>query len=183
MVKEIWKDIDGYDGIYKISNMGRVKSLAKNVNMPNGGTRLDCERIIKGSVAPNGYRRINLSKNGRVITHSIHRLVLESFDINVDNKPYVNHKDGNKLNNRLSNLEWVTGSENILHSLYELGNISKLNKNKRVLVQILDDEKKVIREHLGIRNCAKIEKISTKTIYEYNDSGKIYRGYYWRVIK
>ena len=114
---EIWKDIQEYEGLYQISNYGRVKSLRDN----KGNYR---EKIIKSRPSKNGYIIINLSKNGKAKTFKIHRLVSIHFIPNPENKPQVNHKDGNKLNNSVSNLEWVTASENSLHATH----ITKENK-------------------------------------------------------
>lgn len=99
MGKEIWKDINEYENIYQISNLGRVKSVKKGI-------------IKKPSVLPRGYLRIGLSKCGKVKYYSIHRLVAEAFIPNPFNKPCVNHKDCNTSNNNVDNLEWCTWEEN-----------------------------------------------------------------------
>lgn len=120
MKSEIWNDIDGYKGKYQVSNLGRVKSLYHVVIRKNGHPMPINEKILKPGVSSNGYFTIVLAKNGNKNTRTIHRLVASHFIENIDNKKEVNHKDGDKLNNRVSNLEWVTPSQNIKHS-YDTG--------------------------------------------------------------
>ena len=108
---EIWKDIDGFEGIYKISNYGRVKSLYRVVN--NHPMK---EMIRSNSLTKDGYVKIRLLGNGKDITARVHRLVAKAFIPNPNNKETVNHKDGNKQNNRVDNLEWSDRSEQLYHA-------------------------------------------------------------------
>ena len=101
---EIWKDIEGYEGLYQVSNLGRVQSLYGK------------GRILKQSNST-VYPHVSLSKNGQSTTFSVHRLVGLAFVPNPENKPEINHKDGDKNNNVASNLEWITASENQKHSV------------------------------------------------------------------
>lgn len=105
---EIWRDIAGYEGFYQVSNFGRVKSFKSGQ-----------ERILKPTFR-NGYLRIKLCNAGKYSHINIHRIVAQSFIPNINNKPQVNHIDGCKLNDHVSNLEWCTNSENRQHS-YKLG--------------------------------------------------------------
>lgn len=111
-MEEIWKDIEGYEGKYQVSNLGKVRSLdRKTGNHPRKG------KVLKPCANRNGYLAVNLyNKNTNREARSIHRLVAQTFIANPDCKPEVNHKDGNKQNNRVSNLEWCTGSENKIHA-------------------------------------------------------------------
>jgi hypothetical protein len=102
---EQWKDIEGYNGLYRISTMGRVKSFHKK------------NAKILSPVFYGDYYGVQLCINGNKKKHYIHRLVAESFIINCDNKNQINHIDGNKLNNTVSNIEWCTASENRLHAV------------------------------------------------------------------
>lgn len=105
---EIWKDIQGYEGRYQVSNLGRVKSISKGV-------------VMKPFICGSGYQELILL-NGERKPKLLHRLVAEAFIPNAHGKKEVNHKDGDKFNNRADNLEWVTPSENQMHSHRVLGN-------------------------------------------------------------
>lgn len=114
---EIWKGIEDYKGIYEISNIGKVKCLSRDVVSTRfGHIRHYPERIAKVYTRNNGYEFVELSKNGKAKKYSVHRLVAQAFIPNPDNKPQVNHIDGNKISNCVENLEWVTCSENIKHA-------------------------------------------------------------------
>lgn len=106
-MSEIWKDVKGYEGLYQVSNKGNVKSFYKNRN-------------LKPSKHSRGYLVVSLFENHNRKQFFIHRLVAETFIDNVNHKEEVNHKDGNKTNNCVENLEWCTGSENRLHA-YDTG--------------------------------------------------------------
>lgn len=108
---EIWKDIDGYNGYYQVSNYGNVRSVDRFDGVHDRkGT------IIIPSVKQNGYLQVGLRKHNTRKWFGVHRLVATHFIDNPHNKPQVNHIDGNKLNNTVENLEWVTGKENQRHA-------------------------------------------------------------------
>lgn len=106
--QEIWKDVKNYEGLYQISNLGRVKSMSKFA-----GFSYRKERMLKTSLDKDGYVKVTLCKNNRTRFSSIHRLLAECFIPNPNNYPQINHKDENKQNNDLSNLEWCTCKYNI----------------------------------------------------------------------
>ena len=108
-INEIWKDIKGYEGLYQVSNLGRVKSLEK---IDFSGHKRKC-KILKLALNRYGYAYLTLSKNGNKKAYTVHRLVAESFIPNPNKLPFVNHKDENKSNNRVKNLEWCTHEYNI----------------------------------------------------------------------
>ena len=99
----MWQDIEGYEGRYQISSAGNVYSY-KN------------DRELKCGINSQGYKMVALSKNNKIKTYPVHRLVATMFIENKDNKHIVNHLDGNKSNNYWLNLEWCTNSENSLHA-------------------------------------------------------------------
>ena len=138
-MEEIWKDIENYIGLYQISNFGRVKSKKK---------------IISKHITSSGYYRITLYNYGNKKHLKIHRLVAQAFILNPENKPQINHIDGDKLNNHVSNLEWCTAKENINHS-FKIGLINQCgennNANKLTNKEILE-----IRDLSGILTQTKI---------------------------
>lgn len=107
--KEVWKPIPGYEGLYEVSNKGRVKRLEQDIICKNGVKRHKKERILKGTVQNNGYLYVNLYDGPK----RVHRLVAEAFIPNPEGKPQVNHKDEDKTNNHVENLEWMTAKENL----------------------------------------------------------------------
>lgn len=111
---EDWKNIKGYEGFYKVSSMGNIKSLKRKVKHPTGYTRTVNEKVLKPTIV-NGYHHVDLSKYGKRERHLVHRLVASAFIENHNKKPQVNHIDGNKTNNNVNNLEWATASENVTH--------------------------------------------------------------------
>lgn len=118
-MQEVWKDIKGYEGIYQASNFGRIKSLERI--WYSGRNRCikktKPEQIMKYRLAKNtGYCLLKFVKDGNEKHFFVHRLIAETFIPNPNNLPEVNHKDGNKENNCMDNLEWVTSKDNIKHA-------------------------------------------------------------------
>lgn len=114
---EIWKDIEGQEGLYQVSSLGRVRSLDRCVTTIDSNKHNYKGQILNPTAGKNHYPTIKLrTKEGTRKTFKVHRLVASAFLPNVKNKATVNHKDGNKLNNQLDNLEWATFSENNYHA-------------------------------------------------------------------
>jgi len=122
---EFWKDVKGYEGLYQVSNYGRIRGLDRMVGYRKGKKRCWKGSIKTPTARKNGYLKINLYKNNMSVTREVQRIVAEAFIDNPMNKEQVNHIDGDKKNNHVENLEWVTQSENVLHSVYVLGHCIK----------------------------------------------------------
>lgn len=127
---EVWKPVVGYEGLYDVSNLGRVKSFNRNGNNRN----TDLIRIQR--INQFGYLAFSLTKNNKKKLFQSHRLVAISFIENTENKSQVNHKNGIKTDNSVENLEWNTPSENCLHSYYVLNNKSGVIKAQKKAYEV-----------------------------------------------
>ena len=190
---EIWKDIKNYEGLYQISNLGNVRSLDRYVrsgimnNQNNNSKVLKKGKILKPRVNYKGYCLISLSKDNKQKNKSIHRLVAETFILNPDNKPQVNHINGIKTDNKVENLEWCNNSENQIHA-----NRTGLQKN-RILITKQKFSKPIVQYDLKgnkikkydslqeASQCLKIDKryISACATGKTKSSG----GYIWKYVK
>ena len=129
MNKEIWKDIPEYKGLYQVSNYGNIRSMDTIINC-KGAKNIDKHirygKILRQNKTTTGYYYVNLSKQGKVKNMRVHRLVALTFIDNPNNYLLINYIDGNKLNNKVENLEWCNHSYN-LKEAYRIG----LRKKKR----------------------------------------------------
>jgi hypothetical protein len=147
-MQEIWKNIKGFEGLYQISNLGRVKSLKRVVNYckeSKSRTKKHTvdEKIKKGTQKGNGYLHLSLYKNNIGYNRYIHRLVAEAFLPNPNNYKTVNHKNLNKKDNRVENLEWCSYLDNNMHAreniCFKSGKklkieATKLNTNEKEII-------------------------------------------------
>ncbi len=177
--KEIWKDIEGYEGYYQVSNLGRVRSLTREVRCGNS-IRVFRERIRKPQIMSKGYYQLALLKNGKDKRFLIHRLVAYAFIPNPENKTEVNHINGVKTDNNVENLEWVTSRENSIHAVHtglhnaikgERHANSKLNRK-----DVLEIRRRYIKGCAGQKKLAKEYCVTRNTIY------KIVKGITWKHI-
>ena len=172
MEKEIWKDIRGYEGLYKVSNLGRIKSLSRyhwnGVNWWKSKDRILTPRTSKKKYH---YMSVQLVKEGRKRSNYIHRLVAEAFIPNLKKYPMVNHKNENKHDNRVENLEWCDGVYNATY-----GSMKEVNKKKRKLVKFThleDGTSFILDEHVEYERLG-FSKSAIRTAICY---GKNYRDY------
>ena len=154
------KYINGYDGLYKIDfsgNIYREESIVYSDLRYTNGRKIK-SNILKPHLGKNGYFSITLTKNGIQKRFYLHRLLAESFIDNPDNKPCINHKDGNKINNNLNNLEWVTYKENNIHNIETLNKVKRgYNKNNDLEIKIFELYNKGFNKSdiAKILNCSK----------------------------
>ena len=183
-LNEIWKDIKGFEGLYQISNYGRLKSF-----------KVSKHGIVMSVTNKNGwYLTVRLSCKERIHTARIHRLVAEAFIPNPNNFPIVNHKDGNKQNNYDWNLEWCTGSYNVKHSMEmhpeQCSEMIHYNKHVRPRPIAMLDKKTgaILRVFSTGTEAGRITGICTRNILqtcnrEKNEHGYVRKsagGYVWR---
>ena len=166
MKKEYWKPIVGYEGLYMVSNWGRVKSM----NYRHSGK----ERILKPVTNSSGYLLVKLCKDGKVKTFTVHRLVAEHFIPNPNNYKEVNHKDENKTNNVVSNLEWCDRKYNQNYG-------TRTEKcSKKVYQYTLDG--KFVKEWASTCECGRNGYTQQAISACCNGKLKKYRGFIWKYL-
>lgn len=114
-MEEEWRPVVGFEGLYEVSNLGRVRSLDRIVKRVKTGQLFCRGQILKPLRLATGYSRVDLAKNKKHFHKAIHRLVAEAFIPNPEKKPYVNHINGERSDNRVLNLEWADNSDNQRH--------------------------------------------------------------------
>lgn len=184
MKNEIWKDVVGYEGLYQVSNLGRIKSVERIIVGKNGVTIPVKSKIKKPFDNGRGYLSVMLYKGNKGYPMYVHRIVCEAFIPNPNNLPCVNHKDENKQNNNINNLEWCTYSyNNSYNGLRErvVDTYKKNHKNMKTVYQY-SLEGDFISSFIGVREAERIT--GCKTIHHnltglYKQAG----GYRWSYVK
>lgn len=178
-MSEVWRDIEGYEGLYQVSSEGRVKSLERTFIDKIGRERYVKERILKPGVDRYGYLLVTLYAGGKRKKLKVHRLVCQAFHDNPGNKPCVNHIDENKTNNAASNLEWCTYEENINHGTRNAR--SAETKSKPVAQYALDGE--LIKVWVSAREAQKQAGFSYKHISNVaTGKHKTHKGFIWKYV-
>ena len=170
---EMWLSINNYEGLYEVSNLGRVKSLQK---LSIDGKRLPEKILSTYNVGSEGYAGVKLYKDGKKKSFRVHRLVAEAFLDNKDNLPMVNHKDENKVNNNISNLEWCDNSYNCTYGDNIHRRSSKLNKT----VEQCDMYGNVLLTYKSLKDCCKSGYSETSVSKCCNGKLDKYKGFTWR---
>jgi len=160
-MEEIWKDVQGYEGLYQVSNHGRIKSLPRldSMGRQKGGL------VLKPKSRKDGYKRINLYYKGKMETYLVHRIVANAFIPNPYVKPQVNHIDEDKSNNKVNNLVWMTAKENINYgSCIER---SVKNRDQKSIAKKVDHKAigKNIR-YIHSKKVVSIDKDGNKCLYD-----------------
>lgn len=173
-MNETWKDIEGYEGLYQVSNLGRLRTLQR-YNFSKKKHEKTC-KVLKLNEHRQGYKTTTLSKNGKRKTYLVHRLVAAAFIENEKSKPEVNHIDADKRNNCVSNLEWVTAKENSMHA-------SKLNiKNTKKAVEKIKrrvffyEGEKIVKIFDSGAQCARELNLNYKSLNSSLNRGYRYKG-------
>ncbi len=171
-MSEEWKFIEGFEGYYMVSNLGRVKSVNREITRSDGKIKNFKEKMLIITKFGNGYSRINLCRDGKAKDYLVHRLVANSFVFNEDpsNKIEVNHKNGDKECNEHSNLEWCTSRENKLHA-FRTGLSSQKLGEAHPMSKVSDAQVLEIRELYSTggftqMKLAEIFGVGRTTIYE-----------------
>ena len=165
---EIWKDIEDYDGVYKISNYGRVRSYKNKIE------------IILFPKDTHGYLTVYLLKNRTKKRVGVHRLVAIAFLPNLENKPEVNHRDGNKKNNHVNNLEWNTSAENIRHALDTGLANSRIGENHKHSIMTVSDA--LLIKEARVNNVPLRELVRKFSQYTMANIYSVYTGVTWNHI-
>lgn len=177
---EIWKDVVGYEDSYEISNLGNCRSKDRKIFMDcYGGYEREFKgQVLKTNKLRNGYLRFTLMDKGVTKRFSVHRLVALNFIPNPENKPQVNHIDGNKENNHVDNLEWCTSSENHKHA-HRIGLESQKgskNNGSKLTEEDVEKIKVMLLHEIHVPTIAKMFNVSRGTIYP------IKKGKQWKHV-
>lgn len=187
IMDEIWKDINGYEGLYQVSNFGRIKRLPYVMKLITSTGKLVKksykETILKCSPAKNGYKRVTLWKNAVAQYKHVHRLVAEAFIPNINNYPCINHKDEDKTNNNACNLEWCSYSYNNTYGSVKAKSTETYSRNHSRKVEMLSVLGEFIKMFNSVKEAAAFVKGTPTSIDRaLNGTRKTAYGYKWNLI-
>lgn len=181
-MEEIWKDIPSYEGYYQVSNKGNFRSLPRRVKYKNSGMRNYPSKSLLTETTKDNYQRIVLMKDGVKTRYQAHRLVALAFIPNLDNKPFINHIDGNKSNNAVTNLEWCTASENMIHADNTgLRDMSKHHPSNSKKIKCLETGEVFVSYYQAVKWLGKTANSIASLVRGTRNYGKAF-GYHWEFI-
>lgn len=153
---EEWRPVVGYEGLYEVSNLGRVRSLPRWRSHQQ-------KLVLRCSSNNSGYQQVHLSTHNKQKSMTVHRLVAQAFIPNPENKPEINHIDGDKTNNKIDNLEWVNRKENVHHAIYKLDHKTNWCRVRCVETDII---------YSSCTEAARINNLSRKHIERVSDHAR-----------
>ena len=180
---EEWKDVVGFEGLYKVSSMGRMASMNKIVNHWRGSRTIK-PTLLSFSVNKQGYYQTNLTKNHQRFYILVHRIVAEAFISNIENKPAIDHIDRNKLNNNVSNLRWCSLSEN-MHNPNTVEHCRSINHPERPenyvpVVALINGV--LIKQYPSIKDAVKDGFVHCAIVNVCAGRNKTHKGYQWMYL-
>lgn len=175
-MNEQWRPVVGWEGSYEVSNLGRVRGVTRIITFSNGAK----PRVLKGTLIKpfpmhTGYLKVAFNRHSRKKNKTVHRLVAEAFIPNPENKPHINHLDGDKTNNRVDNLEWCTRVENMRHC-HEV--LKKGSRPKRPIRCVETGE-----TYESLHAAARAKNILVKNLPRSLKKGRTTGGFHWEYIE
>lgn len=183
---EVWKPVVGYENYYEISNYGRLRSFSRHTIDSRGRKSFHYGKIIKAAVSRCGYATFRISVECKLICVTLHRLVAEAFIPNPKNLPFVNHLDENKLNNHVSNLEWITNVDNINYrdtQKRHSDSLRRVLRGRTYIVVQYDKNGKELRTFRGKREILDAGFSYDGVVHCCNGKTRTHKGYVWKRFK
>lgn len=183
---EVWKDIEDYEGLYQISNIGRVKSIRREIVRTNNSNYFLDGKILSPSYGGNKYPSVNLWRNKTYKTFTIHRLIAIHFIPNPDNLKHINHKNGKKYDFNIDNLEWCTHKENMIHAsrnglikFHMIGKSGSKHHNSKPIIK-LDNAGEFVQEFSSIMEAERTTGIGHSQLSRSCKKNKPFKGFIWK---
>jgi len=170
-MSEVWKPVVGWEAFYEVSNHGNVRSLDRIILQNCGPRKTPCTRMSRGKlmqvnkIDKYGYRCVSLRHMAQNLSTTVHRLVAQAFIDNPDGKSQVNHKNGDKLDNRVENLEWATSFENMQHAVANLNRHGERMKSSKIKDADVVDIRFLLGHGVAQADVARAFGVSRKTIH------------------
>jgi hypothetical protein len=182
---EEWRDVPGYEDVCAVSSMGRILSKGREVRSGYGTTKWKQPVLQKAHTNKEGYSVVNVSKNGKAVPTLVHRLLALAFIPNPENKPQIDHIDANRSNNKLSNLRWCTGSENMRnpHAISKCRQINLGRERPEKFNPILRIKNGVVDKTYKSTKFTTADGFEVRSVYQACvGKRKTYKGYIWMYL-